>query len=894
MRHGERSVRLVTLLVLASLALTLLPAPVEAARVTTAQPLPFPLLGTSSVWTGTAAYVFGGRSNSSYQATVLKYDPGSGAITTLPATLPTGRQSTSAVWTGEVAYIFGGAELIQYNDPQFGQIVVPNAVKDILRFDPRTGTVTKMTDALPEGVWGTSAVWDASENAAYVFGGFAFDYSTKKFERKDWIVKYKPNADGVTDARVVDLSATAAAARLPYPTQDAAVAVVGTKAYLFGGLTTEPGGDGAPTAMISDRVVTFALNTEQVATLSSRLPYGIQFAPAVAVDGDIYVFGGRLRNASASGTIVKYSVSQNHAFAFPLPLPSVRYAMSAVTDGANVWLVGGRDGNQNVGGLRDVVSFYPGVTEPTAPRALTGRCQESGILLSWSAPTYDGGAAVTGYRVYRIDGDGVPIPIGETADPSYLDPTAKPGTRYTFRVAALNSAGASRAMAELELTSCLRPPTEPIAFEAYAGDATAYLRWQPPTDLGGATNVNYRIYLNDSLVPLATIAATKYTAANLKNEVSYRFHVTALAGTFESPASPKISVKPSDKIPAAPTGVAIGLVSTQDRFDVTWSASARATSYVVRYGTDLANMTKSVTSTTTSATITGIEKGRPYYIDVLGVDGALRSPPSDLQRVAYVVAPGAVWNAVAMPGAGYIRIQWSPPNSTGGADAVYYKIFRNTTGNPLEETRVGDAVRWTGTAYVDRNTTAGETYTYRIVPFVVPSGLLLYGKGAQTPPAKAPTAVNQLPVANVIGAPSPVDPRIFEFDASFSTDADGRIVRYVWDFGDGSALKETTNPDVAYRYLANGVFTVRLTVQDDRGDKSARPGTFQVCLPGPCQDKGGTDPGTTNTTPKDTTPPAAPPRASSASGFLGLPGFEPLVALAALAAVALGLRRKLK
>jgi PKD repeat protein len=52
------------------------------------------------------------------------------------------------------------------------------------------------------------------------------------------------------------------------------------------------------------------------------------------------------------------------------------------------------------------------------------------------------------------------------------------------------------------------------------------------------------------------------------------------------------------------------------------------------------------------------------------------------------------------------------------------------------------------------------------------------------------------------------------FDATTSTDSDGSIVSYAWDFGDGST---GTGIDTRHAYVNGGRYSVTLTVADDRG-----------------------------------------------------------------------------
>jgi hypothetical protein len=53
-----------------------------------------------------------------------------------------------------------------------------------------------------------------------------------------------------------------------------------------------------------------------------------------------------------------------------------------------------------------------------------------------------------------------------------------------------------------------------------------------------------------------------------------------------------------------------------------------------------------------------------------------------------------------------------------------------------------------------------------------------------------------------------------------SKDIDGNITKYLWSFGDGSDVLETTDPFVEHTWDEDGVYTVHLTVEDDLGSSS--------------------------------------------------------------------------
>jgi PKD repeat protein len=78
---------------------------------------------------------------------------------------------------------------------------------------------------------------------------------------------------------------------------------------------------------------------------------------------------------------------------------------------------------------------------------------------------------------------------------------------------------------------------------------------------------------------------------------------------------------------------------------------------------------------------------------------------------------------------------------------------------------------------------------------------------------------NGTPVPLFTYSPSaPITHADVTFDASLSTDSDGRIVSYAWNFGDGS---QASGPLVKHNYGTNGTYTVTLTVTDDRSQSAS-------------------------------------------------------------------------
>jgi PKD repeat protein len=106
-----------------------------------------------------------------------------------------------------------------------------------------------------------------------------------------------------------------------------------------------------------------------------------------------------------------------------------------------------------------------------------------------------------------------------------------------------------------------------------------------------------------------------------------------------------------------------------------------------------------------------------------------------------------------------------------------------------------------------------------------------------------PEIPNVPPVASFVYSPvSPINSgqTLVTFIASGSTDADGQIASYTWNFGDGSAEETRTAPTVTHLFPDTAatcleiVYTVLLTVTDDKGAKASASQTARVTeLPPP-------------------------------------------------------------
>ncbi|MDP3237173.1 MAG: PKD domain-containing protein [Myxococcales bacterium] len=79
------------------------------------------------------------------------------------------------------------------------------------------------------------------------------------------------------------------------------------------------------------------------------------------------------------------------------------------------------------------------------------------------------------------------------------------------------------------------------------------------------------------------------------------------------------------------------------------------------------------------------------------------------------------------------------------------------------------------------------------------------------------TTMNVPPIARLSGPSSGQATQTLTFDASSSSDVDGMITSYRFDFGDGSPVVSGAAATASRAYASAGTFTVTVTVTDDRG-----------------------------------------------------------------------------
>ncbi len=193
-------------------------------------------------------------------------------------------------------------------------------------------------------------------------------------------------------------------------------------------------------------------------------------------------------------------------------------------------------------------------TPPKAPTGLgTVVISSSQINLSWSAPTDNGGSAITGYKISRsLDNGSTWTPLvantGNTVT-SYSDTGLTPNATYTYRIFAINNIGTSSASNTSSATTSnpITPPQMPTGLVANAiSSSQINLSWIAPVNTGNGIIIGYKIERSDDngstwdvIISNSNSTATSYSNTGLVPNTQYSYRVSAInsAGTGQASIS---------------------------------------------------------------------------------------------------------------------------------------------------------------------------------------------------------------------------------------------------------------------------------------------------------------------------------------------------------------------
>jgi hypothetical protein len=274
------------------------------------------------------------------------------------------------------------------------------------------------------------------------------------------------------------------------------------------------------------------------------------------------------------------------------------------------------------------------VTAPGAPAAPTGTIGNARVLVKWTAPSSNGGAAITSYVVQKSAAGGAWTTVttaGSASTRQLLVTGLVNGTGYRFRVAAHNTAGTGSYSAASSSYVPRTVPTAPRSFTATGYNTSVLLAWAAPASTGGSAITHYIVQRSPNGVAWTTLTSTlpatarSYTATGLKNGTTYKFRVLAKNVVGNSPASAVMAAAPK-AVPSAPGKP--GAVTAATSVKLSWTAPASKggsaiKSYRVQRSLDgitWTTVTSSASASTRTFTVTGLVKGKTYRFRVAAIN----------------------------------------------------------------------------------------------------------------------------------------------------------------------------------------------------------------------------------------------------------------------------------
>jgi PKD repeat protein len=236
--------------------------------------------------------------------------------------------------------------------------------------------------------------------------------------------------------------------------------------------------------------------------------------------------------------------------------------------------------------------------------------------------------------------------------------------------------------------------------------------------------------------------------------------------------------------------------------------------YKVFYGTASRVYTESVTLDSpdqTSCTVEELAGGYTYYFAVKAFDlGGQESEYSD-EVYQYIPLPNSPPTAA---------IQVNTNHGTAPLEVLFDAgASSDPDGNIAEYTwSFGDGGSGAGVNAAHVYTTPGSYTVALTVTDTVGA--------SDTATLVVQIDQNSPPIARVaLSTMSGYAPLLVDFDAADSSDSDGSIVEYTWDFGD-----ETSGEGVSVYHLYGtpGTYTICLTVRDDKGETASTYATIEV------------------------------------------------------------------
>lgn len=371
-----------------------------------------------------------------------------------------------------------------------------------------------------------------------------------------------------------------------------------------------------------------------------------------------------------------------------------------------------------VGLATEPVEITAPAIAPEDPQNLMARVVTGeGIVLTWNAPSRDGGSALTGYRIEVSSAAGWQL-LGETDKLTFTAPLGKAGELIRHRILALNSVGASAGSRFVQTQMGIAPASPVRSVTGSIVSGRLQLQWQAPEVMGG----RFSFYEVQQLTPngfvrIWTTGASGALVTAPAPSLSATYRVAAITNAGIGAWSEAYTYEAPKIVPSAPASLSLrsaALVNT-----ATWNTSGinaggatldKAILYVDRSGV----WEKIAEAPISAGTLTfaNSEFGQTLRYALRFTNEVGESALSRIVSLRHSFAvTSQARNLVAQVEASSLRLSWQAPEFLGGA--APYAVDVQTSS---------DGINWRRLSYIGVATTAlvtlpakGSAQFYRVV-----------------------------------------------------------------------------------------------------------------------------------------------------------------------------------
>ncbi|SMH71442.1 PQQ-dependent sugar dehydrogenase [Candidatus Nitrosotalea okcheonensis] len=408
------------------------------------------------------------------------------------------------------------------------------------------------------------------------------------------------------------------------------------------------------------------------------------------------------------------------------------------------------------------------VTIPGSPTSLTATAiSSSQINLSWTAPSNNGGSAITGYKIERSTDSGTTwstiVANTASASTTYSDSGLAASTVYTYRVSAINSVGTGSPSNTASATTSSGTTTGSIILNSVkttSGTVSSLPYQITLSNVNAGTGTNRLLVVgveaNNNNVASVTFGGVPLTnkAASFANNDAEFWYLTNPSGTGNIVVTM-----------AGSTSVVVGAYSFSGVNQTTpiptsminhnIAAGSPTISITTQYPNSWVLDSASIYGGTTLGSPTCTQQ---WNANIAGAITGASSSTSQASAGSVICSwtasgSGDMWDdaaieikasgTVTIPGSptsltattissSQINLSWTAPSNNGGSAITGYKIERSTDSGTTWSTIVANTAS-ASTTYSDSGLAASTVYTYRV------SAINSVGTGSPSNTASATT-----------------------------------------------------------------------------------------------------------------------------------------------------------